>query len=412
MLLLLPQELVEHVALYLDIASLCRLRLTHGDLNAKIFRSWAEQFHTIKTDLTPQSVRKLLAIGRHERLRDHVKGLFLQADWCGEFGRGLDWYVDQHSPSQECRTSDQFKALQDSLRHRLQKCRSFHIGGDPHNAEDADLPTSSEVALLFLKTVAETGIEIQSFTVDFIGEHPSSTSHGGGWLYGSLHKDYNAVCSLPSFSHSWCHLQELHLHLDIRFTDFDWTSNMLLEAPKIRRLSLKFQEGELTLVSKILGLVAPQLEVLNLGFVHMTPQMLFHFLRNSHMSLRRLRMRSMFLEYSLNDEEGELADWLYFFRTLRTKFHNLNAFELLNGYFALRTPESYQRVAFPSLLDNDEVGAYERPSERFTLRRRKAWKRTNGENMVKVPTVRGTSYEGSYMTDALKRLEETAEYSP
>ena len=406
----LPQELIEHIGIHLDASSLCALRLVCRGLNDKIFRSWAKCLNTIRTDLGSQSLQSLLAIGQNESLREHIHGLFIQASRIGEFGGGLQWSRDEFGSLLTSQSNEQFKILQNCLWNNMKNCRSFYIHGPTEQDMKLETLTTSEVVMLFLNVVAEKGLEIQSFTVDLRGEHPSSHGRGSGWLHAPGLKDYFLLRYQPQFNQGWSHLQELHLYQDIRSDNVMWTRDLIQKAPNIRVLSLVFHSNESGVIKEILDLELPPLEGLYLHFVYLTAPMLLNFLHSSHQTLQRLKLRSIHLEHGGIDDDGRHRDWKYFLRALRTDFSKLHSISLF-GLQGASTPGALtSKMLFQACLENDARLNNDLHDEKFELVTRNLRKEAPNKHVGRVLSVLGVTYEGRHMVTALERLEEAVDY--
>lgn len=411
----LPEELIEHIALYLDAAGLGALRLASRLLNNEVFRSWAKCLHTIRTDLGSHSLQRLLAIGQTKTIREHIHILFVHASKNSEYGGGLEWSRDNTGSLLTSQSNTQFKLLQTCLCNEMINCRSFYIHGFTDQIIKSVLPTTSEVVTLFLNIVAETGLKLQSFTVDLKGEHPSSAARGSGWLDSRRLQDYSSsMCNQPQFRQGWSHLQELHLYQDIRPGTVEWTRDLIQKAPQLRNLSLTFDSSDESVCEKVLDVEVPPLKDVYLDFVYITAPKLLKFLRRSQPTMQKLKLLSIHLLEvgSINDDGGcRHNDWEYIFWNLRTKFPNLSniSFFLLNGGPSLEVPTS--KVRFQPLLENERQLSDELPDEKFDLTSRKLRRKLpDGQREEIASHVLGLAYEGRHMARALERIEKAVEY--
>jgi hypothetical protein len=142
-------------------------------------------FHTVVSDLTPQSLRRLESIASHEKLRVFVRRLSI-----GEIKRppilvvpegGYPPSVDalgqgNHWPREESGCLDPSspiaKTLKDWLETRLVNCREFEVidscGSYPErHGTDTSLSPTDAVRLLFLVIAAGNGLSIRSFRIHF-----------------------------------------------------------------------------------------------------------------------------------------------------------------------------------------------------------------------------------------------------
>lgn len=400
MISLLPQELTDAIAIYLNAASLRALRLTCRVLNDKIFRSWVKCLHTIQTDLGPQSLTKLLAISKNKSVREHVYGLYVRNPGMeGRLGVGLQWSHDQYGSLLLSRPNERFQLFQKCLCNDLKNCRSFYIHGFSDDDQSPEAVTITQVVMLFLNMIAETGLEIRSFGVDLTGEHPTSYCTGNGCVHAPRMRDYFTLRHQPLFEQGWRHLRELHLHQDIGVSNVIWTRDLIQRATNLRSLSIKFYRHASTLNNKILDLNIPSLEALYIRFTDLTAIKLVDFLYGSRQTLQRLKLCSIYLGWDGRADDGRLREWKYFFRILRTDFPKLRRIDLFPVYAACARDARSSRCSFQALLEDNGRLNDALPDEKFKLPLR-------GRSGI----IRCVSYEGHHMASALERLEEAVEY--
>ena len=411
MLANLPQELIEHIAHYLDEASLSALRLVNRIFNTKIFGSWVKCLHTIRTDIGARSLERILAIGQLASLRDHVHCLLIYgtAHWGGLYGKGLEWSRDSTGKLLLTMPNDEFRLLQACLCDQLGNCRSFWFQGwgDIEHRPKSGFLTLSEVVILFLNIIAETGLAIQSFSLD--------TTY---WLNASDFEPYFVLSSQPLFNQGWLSLRRLDIGEKVHHSNVTRIRDMIQRAPNVRRLSLNIDDDFTSTISEnVLGLRLSFLEDVFLADIQLTAEVLLAFLRPSQDSLRRLTLKRTRLQDGGQDDNGRCKDWKYLFQSLRTGFPRLQYFSLDNphGPFPPRARPGLEkvRVNFPTLIDHDGRSrearlSEELPDEKFRLELK--IRVAPPACLNPVPCMSSIVYEGRYMAQALERLEETIEY--
>lgn len=395
----LAQEIFDYIAIYMDTNDLCALRLTCRCLNDSTFRLWAKSFNTIQTDLGSQSLQRLFDISQYQSLRDHVHGLYIPASKkFGDFGGGLKWSRNKCDILLIDDLNEKFRKFQTCLYNDLVNCRSFHIQGPTDVGRLGEL-TTTEAVLLLLNIIAETGLKIQAFTVDF-----------SAWVSRFRLKDYSSIRCQPLFNQGWSHLRELHLNQEIRSDNVAWTRDLIEKAPNIRKLSLAFYGTETSATREILGLKMPPLEELYLRGSYSTASSLLNFLHSSRQTLQRLRLQSVYLEHSGIDDHVDLKDWKDVFMVLRTEFPKLRRISLsgLNG-FKMRDALMQD---WQALLEDNAQLSIDLPHEKFEVVARISRRRVRTDHFEHLMTVFGVTYEGRYMSRALERFEEEAAKHP
>ena len=419
----LPGEVIEQIAMYLDHASLSSLRLVSKQIETKTFQYWVKDLNTLRTDLGIESLQKLLAIGDADSLSQNVHKLTLLGDSWGHFGNDLTWPRDQDGSLLLSESNEDFKLFTSCLSKNLQKCRSFDIRGPTDSPPRTERLTTSDVVMLVLNMVAETELEINSFTVDFHDAYrrPRIAGIGSGWVDASRIQNYSLVLKQASFNRGWSHLRELHLHSDIRPENVDWAHDLIQKAPALRKLSLSFHVDICGMIEKIVAIRLPALEDLYFSRAYISATTLLKFLDTSRATLRRLRMNGIHLEHDSGpDDNGRLRDWKYFFHTLQTKFQKLESvsfFLLRDEMWGLPEADSERpkTMLFQKFLEDDGARFLNddpQQEEKIDLTIKSKTPRRDDGQRVRVAIVFGVHYQGAYMAKALQRLEEAVDHSP
>jgi len=395
----LPGELIENICQNLDSASLCFLRLVCKALDDKCFQSWAKQcFTTVRTDFSSDSLERLEAIASTEVVRQQVQTLFIQSTYRGDFGAKLPWFRNEDGHLLNSQPSTH--ALRIILCQRLPNCRSFYIHGPNDEANERINITTTEMTTLILNLIAETGLNIRSFSVDLKGDHPSSTSHGSGWLSGPRLQS-SLIRHGERFREGWAYLRSLHLHIDIKSETARWTCDLVQLAPNLKSLSLTFDYAEEEACRKTISLNLPPLQELCLRSAYLTEKVLLRFLDSSRLSLQALKLRFIHLDASL-DAGGT---WGSVLQGLSEDFAQLKSISLF-GIHRIRSiiempgssPER-SRVFFTPLAQDARIPNTQ--GEHFDLTMKKIRQK---------PRVIGVSYQGNHMREALTMLEESADF--
>ncbi len=349
----------------------------------------------MRTDLSSDSLKKLKAIAKTEILRQQVQTLFIQSTNRKDFGAELPWSHDEDDHLLSSQPSAQ--VLQSILCQQMPNRRSFYIHGPTNEANDRINLSTTEVTTWILSVVAETGLNIRSFSVDLIGEHLSSTSYGSGWLRG-LRLQASSMRQGTKFRKGWAHLQFLHLHLDIKSDTASWTCDLV---PNLKKLSLAFCSSDEDACLKVLALELPPLKELCLSGTYVTEAVLLRFLTSSRPSLQALTLRLIYLDASL-DASGS---WRSVLKGFRDDFTQLKSISLLGIHrigSTTHTPggsSQRSRVFFTPLAQGAPIPGTQ--GEQFDLRIKK---------LRQKPRVFAISYKGHHVKEALTVLEEYVEY--
>ena len=368
-----PTEIVQIIAKNLRRPDLSSLRLVCKRLYNQSFWIFSQLFSVIKTDLSAQSLLKLMAISNSEHLAPHVRTLHFRPNRRGFLGRGFKW----------CRTSGGVLAdppggalvkasdpraravrnvsgvladpdggavgtLQHILSDKFINCRSFQIDsyedewGFPREA--FSLLPCDVMSLIYL-IVFNANILVKSFVVQSKRES-----------YGQLHtKRLGSPCLHLRMENqeemvSWRTLESLILRFDMSVAQYDWALNLLKNAPALRSLCLDFRDDR-TFFPRFVAL-GPfhALATLILVYITLNGKALSRFLSQHENTLRGLTLHHLRLAPDDgNKEAGTL--WETVFGGMMGRMDRLERFSVL-CLFETYNYVDRARVFFPSLSDD------------------------------------------------------------
>ncbi|MCJ1256175.1 hypothetical protein MMC24_003995 [Lignoscripta atroalba] len=371
----LAVELIELIAGGLAPADLFSLRLVCAELNKKTLYYFSHTyFTTAHTDLSPHSLQELKALSEHGQFGHHVQALLIEGQ--NDIGQGFWW--NRHPSGHLVAPLPGVEMLRDILINDLTNCRSFRIYKKYEGEEPckSDVVTGSDVVAIILTIIAETGLPVKSFSVNF-------RDCGTGVIDAKrLHVlEYQT----PEFRTAWANLQELSLKHTVRSGTLDWTLELFLRATSLRKLTLNldFDMSE-TYMDRLSAVdTFPKLQELSLLSIFTTEGNLSRFLLHFRDSLRTLS----FWHVSILPG-GTLVSA---FRAMRSNL------PLLESICVTHPTELGHGIIFPALHDDPVVPGTE--GRRFELvDRRKRPK----------PTIVGASYRGPRMDVALEILARSA----
>ncbi|KAI9711151.1 MAG: hypothetical protein M1812_007255 [Candelaria pacifica] len=183
-----------------------------------------------------------------------------------------------------------------TILERLQNCKSFRVysyGDLEEGGRAGEYLYPSDAVSIILSIVAEAGLPVKSFFVDF----NCQGSLDGKRLQMQLYKQ-------PTFIAAWANLEELLLdhYLSCGFPSatLEWARDLVLHAPCLKRLSLHFhncREAPSFICSLLSSPVPFQgLQELKLACGHFTMDTFLNLLLRSRLTLRRLSFWFMFIE--------------------------------------------------------------------------------------------------------------------
>ena len=384
----LPVEIIEAITDQLNPTDLFSLRLSCKEISQKTLHRFGQaHFTMLITDLTPDNLQRLLSISKNGQLRHFVRTLVIKAVKT-TLGQGFSWHRLEDGNRSACVDSWLSPGVQ-LLRNILQgltKCNSFHIQnlGPMEVYYDTEYLFPSDAVGIILSVVAETGLPVKSFFVDFRS-------------WGSCDIDAKRVqmslCQRPTFRNAWRTVEELRLEHSLTPAILDWVKDLVLDTGSLKKLSLHFNFDHTTSFIGNLSAfphVFQGLQEFKLGCAHVTVNMLSSILIHSHSNLLVLSFWHVYLQQ---------GTWVALLEQLRGSLPLLESIDV-------HWPKEYcndeiAHIQFPTLEDDGVIP--DSNGRKFELRYKK-WK---GQKRVW-----GASYRGHLgMDKALKMLEESAVYT-
>lgn len=342
----LPVELIDSITCRIEPIDLLSLRLMCKTLNDRVAQLFAETwFTTLKTDLGPNSLRRLNEISHAEHLRTYPRTLAIvfreDCYGTGSLGRGFSW--PRYSGEGRLKDLQQHPAvqiLQDTLVNRLTKCRSFRTCNGPtlHEYNDQDPFYKSDIVEIILSIVAETGLPIESLWLDF----------GGQWM--DVNRLNLQLYRQPKFQKAWTGIQELHLEHSFSVSSelFDFMMYLLTHAPNLRTLSLRFNfDRAEDFVTQLFGSgQAPsRLETFKLASSYVPDDVVLNLLRPSSSSLRSLSFVGMYLP-------SRSPGWPKFLTAIKDTLPHLDSISIERPRQYRGKPDrSLGEIVFPALTE-------------------------------------------------------------
>ena len=285
----LAVEIIELLTCTLEPTDVLSVRLVCRELYRKTLQHFSRTFFTtVSTDLTPQSLQRLQNVSNSTHLAHSVKLLHIIHDR-GNLGQGFQWH--RHSSGHLIAPLPGVDLLQDILVHNLLNCRSFHIDGYDEVQQDASTDSiipGDAIGIIF-SIVAETGLTIQSFTVD--------TSPRNNLTEGRLDTERLRVplCSHENFLAGWKELKELVLKCKITSDQHGWLFDIISHAPRLCKLSFAFafevgNHIDLFMRRLVSTRSCSKLEELNLRTAHMTAESFCQFILLNSATIRLLSL--------------------------------------------------------------------------------------------------------------------------
>lgn len=381
----LPVEVIEAITDTLNPTDLSCLRLSCKEINQKTLHRFGQAcFTTLRTDLTHDNLQRLQSVSKSEKFRHFVRTLVIKAGDDG-LGRGLYWHrleCGDHSGCVEAWLSSGVQLLQDILKG-MTECNSFHIhsfgGIEEYYGTEYLLPSDAVGIILFV--IAETGLPIKSFFLDF-------RNRGSGSV--DAKRLQMSLCQRPTFRNAWKPIKELRLEHSLTLETFDWAKDLVLHTTSLKRLSLHFDFDHTTsFIGNLLAYphVFQGLQEFKLGCAHVTVNMLSSILIDSHSNLLVLSFWHVYLQ------EGT---WVAVLEQLPG---SLPLLESINVDWPKEySNEEIVHIQFPALEDNGVVPGSN--GRKFELRYKK-WKAQK--------RIWGASYRGRLgMDKALDILAKSA----
>ena len=388
----LPVEVIEAITDELNARTdtvyprdLLSLRLSCKEISQKTFHRFGQAyFTTLRMDLTHNNLQKLLSISKHGQLRHFVRTLLIKAR-DNYLGRGFYWHRLEDGNRSACVDpwlSPGIQLLRDILKG-MTNCNSFHIHshGGLEVYYDSEYLLPSDAVSIILSVIAETGMPIKSFFVDF-------RSLGSGSV--DAKRVQMSLCQRPTFRNAWKSVEELRLELSLTPDTFDWAKNLVLQTTSLKKLSLHLDFDHTT--SFIGNMVAfPRvfqgLQEFKLGCAYVTVDMLSSILIGSRPNLLVLSFWHVYLQQ---------GTWAALLDQLRGSLSLLESISI--EWPKEHSNDEIVHIQFPALEVNCIVPGSN--GRKFELRYKK-WKRQK--------RIWGASYRGRIgMDKALSMLAESA----
>ena len=407
----LSTEVVEIIAGNLQRPELCSLRLVCRDLYKRSLRTFVHLLNTIKTDLSAQSLQKLVEMSNSAHLAPHIRTLHFRADKKGYLGRGFEWSRNTSGGLMDP-PAGAFSMLQDILRTKLINCRSFQVDNYDEigmQKESAWL-TPGDVVSIVCFMVVNANLQIKSLTVGGQDESPGRLSTER-LLPLRLHREKENREGMSP----WRSLDSLILRFNLTREQCDWALNLLKEAPAVRRLLLRLDLGDNYTFFSRLAALGPfhAIESLSLDCFTLNGTALSRFLIQHGKTLRGLTLRFIQLAPdSVKEEAG--TSWETVFGDMIGHMDRLEQVSV-NFLFEPHKHVDRGRIVFPLLSANHSYPVLPGSEERTT-----AYGRVRADARM-VPTLEspvqlkfkyhsgeqrtiGVAYEGKKIDDFLALL--------
>lgn len=356
----LPLELIEFISASLEPPDLLSLRLACKILYGKTLNIFGSRcLHTVWTDLSRSSVRKLEELSEHAQLKHHVQRLSISGSKERPLGRGYSWNRWHGLSSGHLLAHQHCSQELGNVLNLLANCRSFEICRYTRADEDTEVTclsdneldstvpywfrdclTPGDAMTMILNLVAEAHLPVRSFLFDV---QLPNVSEG---LYGNPVQRYTPDLQKAAFSAGWFNLKELTIKQKLPSSLVNWALSLIQNAPNLRSLRLGFYYNlEANVLIDRLSLVAdtlPQLQEFELENASLVPpDSLINFLHHSRHSLRILSLRTVVFRGT--------AGVVTIFRTLRNEFSSLESLNIDRDMAGRVDTDS---VTFPLLSDD------------------------------------------------------------
>ena len=351
----LPTEIVQIIAKHLSHPELYSLRLVCKDLYKKSTWNFAQLFHVIKTDLSAQSLQKIVGISESVDLAPHVHTLHFRADEYGYLGFGIRWGRNSFGVLMYLQAGP-FGVLQNMLRDKLINCRSFHIDScsvecayeNKHSVQKSSpWLTPGDVVFIVCFMVARANLLVKSLVVE-----REILSFGQLRTTCLLSVPLNPGKENEQEMSSWRSLDSLVLRFDAAYEQYHWALNVLKNASALRSLRL----GVSTNYNFFPRLAALRpfhaLENLSLEGIILDRTALSRFLTQHGNTLRGLTLQNLHLA-PVDDNDGPRTPWELVFGDLMGRMKRL---ELISIFYLFETYNGFgwrTRVVFHSLSAED-----------------------------------------------------------
>ncbi|KAJ5355884.1 hypothetical protein N7517_010493 [Penicillium concentricum] len=319
----LPVELLADIAKYTESPGLCALRLTCRALYQSSLRHFAQTFvHTLKTDLSPNSLARLEEAANDELFGPCVRKL--------KIVRNSKCCLGPLVPDNT--SSETYIQSWHDVMKRLGNCRSFELHYSTYTTPhpDGDGITLDEATGLVLEAISTEHMPMESFSIEIMKyrdrNHQFNVTQFGIATFG-----------IPAFSQ----LKELSFVIpDAETKTINWMAKTIQGAKSLRKLEILFNWNckSTSLLSQLSSVgCLPELQELTFSRMSFdSSAALGMFLRNIRKSLRSI---------TLSVVELELGGWRSILRELSGGVYQLDSLILH------RVVESQKFVSFRRTLE-------------------------------------------------------------
>lgn len=379
---LLPVELIELIADFLDAEGILNLRSVCHELQTRTFHHFAQRFFsTINTDLSWNSLNRINALSRNIALRPYVHGLAFMLQ--NGVGRGLVWDRHPWGPISAPLEVEAIRSLRDNLIHNLPHCRSFFIFCRyPEGHPDMSHFTITDAVAVFFAIVVDARLPVSSFHLIYADRHSRP-------LIMDMRRLPKLLYRQPEFKAVWGNLQKLSLEQYLTLDNFGFLLELVLSAPNLQTLVLNL--GSHNLASEFMHELAEngnfsQLRELALFRTSVRARDLHNILGNIRANLTSLTL------YSVSLAPGD--NWDPFLKKLAQGFLALQSISL---YYLWACTPMKALLNFPDILKtpswcNSKILTDQHLNMFYS-------------EDLKSPIVLGIEYSGSRMSHVLSLLQ-------
>ncbi|BCS19656.1 uncharacterized protein APUU_20088S [Aspergillus puulaauensis] len=367
---LLP-EMVEVVALFLEPADMCALRMTCRSLYNKTYIVfWRTSLRNIQTDLSHASPKKLEVLSNDPQLRRYVHHLTFKGFDEDSYilGEGLEW--NRHPSGHLINLQDQpaVKLLRPIL-CRLVNCKSFECWSysTPDHPDLEPIARTTDAVQVFLDIVSETRLPVASFSVNF---RPYGSTGNNYLDPRRLHPGY---FTKAGFVDVWAQLEKLILDFNSDFEIIlNWATDLIRLAPNVKKLDMRLDEPDnaFILIQRLAtdSFVWPRLQELRLDYISSKIACLTAVLHKCQQTLRVLCIGDLIIDASV-------ADLRLLFQILSRQFPYLGKVNFGAWWSRGTGMPSALVVHYPGFLDNLNMDETEKARVRVVYRGMKGRRR-------------------------------------
>ncbi|KAJ0422024.1 hypothetical protein BJY00DRAFT_311427 [Aspergillus carlsbadensis] len=167
---ILPSEVIHIIATSLDREAMCALRATCRYLRNSTQYHWQHNYsvHTIRTDFSKHSLKRLQKLCKHRELVLKVETLLIQEPRRTVFGKGFSWKRGNYGGSSEMLRYDQDAVREwQAVFSKLINCRSFIFHAAPEAHRPTPNLTATDALVVLLYILAGSDIPAESLFVKF-----------------------------------------------------------------------------------------------------------------------------------------------------------------------------------------------------------------------------------------------------